>query len=82
MIMQLVWFKRDLRVEDNLALTIAAQDGAVIPLYILEPELWQQADLSYRQYLFLQDSLKSLDEDLQKLLASFALYCLWHYFHT
>jgi deoxyribodipyrimidine photo-lyase len=80
--MQLVWFKRDLRVEDNLALTLAAQDGAVIPLYILEPELWQQADLSYRQYLFLQDSLKSLDEDLQKLLASFALYCLWHYFHT
>lgn len=67
MIMQLVWFKRDLRVEDNLPLTLAAQDDAVIPLYILEPELWQQPDLSYRQYLFLQDSLKSLDEDLQKL---------------
>lgn len=65
--MQLVWFKRDLRVEDNLALTLAAQDGTVIPLYILEPELWQQPDLSYRQYMFLQDSLKSLDEDLQKL---------------
>lgn len=64
--MQIVWFKRDLRIDDHLALAEAAQNGPVLPLYILEPELWQQPDLSQRHYLFLQDSLKELDDSLQK----------------
>jgi len=36
--MQLVWFKRDLRIEDHVALVEAAARGPVLPLYILEPE--------------------------------------------
>ncbi|MHA7841467.1 MAG: FAD-binding domain-containing protein [Gammaproteobacteria bacterium] len=65
--MQVVWFKRDLRTEDNAALTKAAQQGPILPLFILEPELWQQPDLSHRQYAFLQDSLRELDISLQAL---------------
>ncbi len=34
---QLVWFKRDLRVEDHEPLYQAAQRGPVICLYIDEP---------------------------------------------
>ena len=59
--MQIVWFKRDLRIHDHLALSKAAQNGPVLPIYILEPELWQQPDLSHRHYIFLQDCLKKLD---------------------
>ncbi len=60
----LMWFKRDLSVFDNVALTHATQAGTVIPVYILEPELWQQPDMSHRHFCFLQDSLADLSEDL------------------
>lgn len=33
----IVWFRRDLRLGDHPALRQAAQDGKVIPLYILDP---------------------------------------------
>lgn len=65
--MNIVWFKRDLRVEDHAALLSAATDGAVLPLYILEPELWRQPDMSYRHYRFLQDCLAELNQELSHL---------------
>jgi len=65
--MNIVWFKRDLRLEDHTALIEATRHGPVIPLYILEPDLWQQPDLSHRQYQFLTDCLKELDTSLQAL---------------
>jgi len=60
----LMWFKRDLSVFDNAALIHAVQAGSVLPVYILEPELWQQPDMSHRHFCFLQDSLADLSEDL------------------
>lgn len=50
--MNIVWFKRDLRINDHAALIEASRRGPVVPLYILEPELWQQPDMSRRQYIF------------------------------
>ena len=35
---QVVWFKRDLRVQDHRPLAIAAERGPVIPLYVIEPD--------------------------------------------
>ena len=68
--MQLVWFKRDLRAVDHAALQGAiarAQETnkTVLALYILEPDLWQQPDMSGRQYAFLQDCLRDLYRDLK-----------------
>lgn len=34
---QIVWFKRDLRVRDHRPLTTAARRGPVLPLYVAEP---------------------------------------------
>lgn len=65
--MQVVWFKRDLRVVDHEALAESVRCGPVLPLYVLEPELWQQTDLSRRQYQFLCDSLDSLNNSLRGL---------------
>lgn len=59
--MNIVWFKRDLRLEDHAALAGAARCGPVLLLYVLEKELWNQPDLSYRHYCFLMDCLKELD---------------------
>ncbi len=38
---EVVWFKRDLRIFDNEVLLSAAQKGTILPLYIFEPELWE-----------------------------------------
>ncbi len=46
--MNVVWFKRDLRTSDHVPLADAARHGSVLPLFIAEPELWQQPDLSGR----------------------------------
>lgn len=63
----ILWFKRDLRVQDHPALHHAARLGPIIPLYVVEPELWAEPDASGRQYAFLRDCLKSLREDLAGL---------------
>lgn len=58
--LQVVWFKRDLRVEDHLPLLEASRRGVVLPLYIVEPELWLQPDTSLRQWRFMRQSLEEL----------------------
>ena len=55
--MNVVWFKRDLRINDHAPLMMAVKNGKIITLYILEPELWQQPDLSFRHYKFLSECL-------------------------
>ena len=65
--MQVVWFKRDLRIEDHEPLLEASRHGRVLPLYILEPELWQQPDMSQRHYAFLYECLHELDASLEAL---------------
>ncbi len=65
--MQVVWFKRDLRIEDHAALHEAAQYGPVMPLYIVEPALWRQPDMSERHYAFLSECLEGLDQALKAL---------------
>jgi deoxyribodipyrimidine photo-lyase len=69
----ILWFKRDLRVQDHPALTHAARLGPIIPLYIVEPELWAEPDASGRQYAFLCECLESLRDDLAGLGLSFVL---------
>ena len=65
--MNIVWFKRDLRVWDHAALAAAAASGPVLPLYIVEPDLWAQPDLSARHYAFLSESLTALRASLERL---------------
>lgn len=65
--MHVVWFKRDLRVQDNSALAGAAQHGPVLPLYIVEPDLWRQPDSAARHWHFIAESLASLRQDLFRL---------------
>lgn len=64
--MQVVWFKRDLRVHDHAALTAAAQAGKVLCIYVCEPQLWQQPDASGRQWHFLLESLSDLQRSLAR----------------
>lgn len=65
--LNIVWFKRDLRVHDHQVLFQASQSGRVLPLYIVEPELWQLPDMSARQWSFTAECLLSLREDLGQI---------------
>ena len=65
--MQVVWFKRDLRIQDHRALVRAAAHGPVLPLYVAEPELWREPDASGRQWAFVTDCLRAVREDLAAL---------------
>ncbi|MBS0185893.1 MAG: deoxyribodipyrimidine photo-lyase [Proteobacteria bacterium] len=60
--MNIVWFKRDLRIKDHAPLFKAAQSGEIIPLYIIEPELWEQPDTSWRHWYFIHDTLRDLNQ--------------------
>ena len=63
----IVWFKRDLRIADHRPLALAAQAGPVLPLYIAEPELWAQPDAAARQWAFAAESLAELSQALASL---------------
>jgi len=57
------WFRRDLRLGDNPSLAAAAAiDGTVVPLFVVDPNLWEPASNVRRAYLV--DSLRSLDHSL------------------
>ncbi len=67
MAVELVWFKRDLRVHDHGPLARACQSGRpVLCLYVIEPGLWSLPEYSARQYAFLIETLQDLDRALRQ----------------
>ena len=68
----IVWFRRDLRISDNPALSEAVKTGQpVICLYIYEDEA--PRPLGEASLLWLHHSLKSLSVDLKKIGAKLYL---------
>jgi deoxyribodipyrimidine photo-lyase len=59
-----MWFRRDLRLADNPALLDACDSDGVLPLFVLDPALWEQAGPSRRWYLC--RSLRALDASLRE----------------
>jgi deoxyribodipyrimidine photo-lyase len=64
---QVVWFKRDLRIEDHRPLAEAAKRGPVLPLFILEPEWLSAPDFDPCHWAFVRESLAALDAQLRAL---------------
>lgn len=64
----IVWFKRDLRINDHAPLMAAARSNTpIIPLYIVEPAYWQQPFASRRHWHYIHDSLVDLNVALIRL---------------
>jgi deoxyribodipyrimidine photo-lyase len=63
---QLVWFKRDLRIRDHAPLRSAAERGPVMCLYIHEPALLRAADSDVLHVQFVHDCLDELTTALQQ----------------
>lgn len=71
-VIEVVWFKRDLRIEDHAPLVEACQraeknNTAVLALYVIEPEVWLAPDASWRQWQFVEDCLQELEALLNKI---------------
>ena len=62
-----VWFKRDLRVTDHAPLAQACAHGSVLPLYVYEPSLIVQPDVSAQHSAFINECLQTLAVDLTSL---------------
>lgn len=64
----LMWFRHDLRLNDNLALSAACRsaDATVIALYIATPKQWQQHAMSSRQAAYIHAHLTALRASLEE----------------
>lgn len=65
-LINIVWFKRDLRIHDHKPLLQASTQGKVLLIYVVEPDYWSLPDHSDRQWQFIRHSLLELDEALQE----------------
>lgn len=65
--LNIVWFKRDLRIADHQPLALAAAQGPVLPLYIAEPGFWAEPDAAARQWNFAAECLAELQLALAAL---------------
>ncbi|CAN7415073.1 deoxyribodipyrimidine photo-lyase [Rhizobium sp. LjRoot30] len=64
----LLWFRKDLRLDDNLALIAAARSGRpIVPVYILDPNDRRSGSLGAAQDWWLHHSLAALGDRLQAL---------------
>lgn len=63
--MNIVWLKRDLRLQDNEALFNAIQsEGKTLIIYIFEPILLENPHYSKRHFDFIKQSLEDLQSEL------------------
>jgi len=65
--MQVVWFKRDLRLDDHQPLTNAAAAGPCLCLYVYEPEVVESEEFDSSHLQFINESLEELDGRLRQI---------------
>ncbi len=69
--MNIVWFKRDLRLRDHAPLHHAlAENLPVLLLYVFEPSVWNDPHYSERHWRFVNESLSDLNKQLAQYCPS------------
>lgn len=64
--MNVLWFRRDLRIDDNPALAAAIQSGPTRALFIATPDQWLQHDMAPIQVDFIERHLNLLAKQLSQ----------------
>ncbi|QST00513.1 deoxyribodipyrimidine photo-lyase [Pontibacillus sp. ALD_SL1] len=66
--LHVVWYKRDLRIHDHRPLQEAWREKEpILPLYVAEPSIWQESELSIRHFQFVKESLEDLQGAFKEL---------------
>ena len=61
------WFRRDLRLEDNVGLYQALQNGSpVLPIFIFDPEILDKLPKDDARVTFIHDQVQKIDHQLTK----------------
>ena len=69
--MNIFWFRRDLRLEDNVALFKATQEKTpVIPLFIFDIDIIESLPRDDARITFIYNALKDIDKELKKINSS------------
>ena len=63
---KILWFRHDLRIEDNDAFNAACRDGEVLPIFIYDQGYWELETSSSFHLNFTRQSLDELNQDLLK----------------
>jgi len=61
-----VWFRRDLRLNDHAALSAACKRGAVLPLFVLDRNLLFHPETAVARVAFMLECLRALDGELRQ----------------
>lgn len=65
--MHILWFRRDLRLQDSQMVELATADNAeVLPCFIIDPWFYSQAEVGKARVKFLFESLENLDSNLRE----------------
>ena len=67
---KIVWFRYDLRLEDNQAFIEATKNGNVLPIFIFDKNYYKLDTSSSFHLKFCEDSLKDLNQSLKNLYNS------------
>ncbi len=61
------WFRRDLRLTDNIGLNAALESHRnVLPIFIFDPEILEELDVQDARVSFIHQCLESINSDLKK----------------
>ncbi len=63
---QIVWLRRDLRLVDQAAFCAAAEQGPVIPVYVLDDDCAKDRAMGGASRWFLHNALEALESDLAR----------------
>lgn len=73
--MNIFWFRRDLRLEDNAGLYHALQsDEEVLPIFIFDQNILSQLPKNDARVTFIHDQLSKIQSQLQKIGKSLAVF--------
>ena len=67
----LFWFRRDLRLQDNVGLYLALQGTEkVLPIFIFDSDILQQLKKNDARVSFIHENLQKMDKELKKIKSS------------
>jgi deoxyribodipyrimidine photo-lyase len=70
-----VWFRRDLRLNDNTALNKALESNLpVLPVFIFDTNITDDLPVDDPRLSFIYETLSSIDRDLKKHNSSVAIF--------
>lgn len=72
--MNIFWFRRDLRLEDNVGLFEALSHGETLPIFIFDPNILSELSKDDSRVTFISELLETMQKQLKKVNKSLAIF--------